>query len=229
MRPVRYRSSTGLPSTFGRSTSGSFATSAPGRSSTRFFRFLVSTSSALSSTRRASTYSQPPNVDEDPGAKQGDHLAGASIRHEGQRESGGRNQTERHGHMHERRETDGGGQSYGEVLAERIGNRSRDAEAEPAEQGEEGQHDAHTDESPLLANGAEEKIRVRVGEVPELLLAFSKADPEQLARANPDQRLVDLKAGFGRCVARIEEGQHTGKTILDVANLMEDQNHPPTG
>ena len=88
-------------------------------------------------------------------------------------------------------------------------------------------HDADTDESPLLTDGAEEKIRVRVRKVPELLLAFSKADAEQLARANSDQRLMDLKAGFRRCVAGIEEGQHPGETILDVANLMKDQNHPP--
>ena len=190
---------------------------------------VVPPSPALSSTGRASASSQPSDVDEDPGPKQRDHLAGASVRHERQRESGSRDQTERHSHVHERCKPDGGGQPHREILAERIGDRPSDSETEPAEQGKQGNHDADTEKSPFLTDRAEEKIRVRVREVPELLLAFAKADSEQLARANPHQRLMDLKASFRRCVPGIKEGQHTGETILDIANLMEDQNHPHTG
>src|SRR5829696_4513255 len=115
------------------------------------------------------------------------------------------------------------------MLAERIGCRPRDPETKPTEEGEQGNHHANTRKPPFLTDGAEEEVRVRVREISELLLAFSKADPEQLARTDPDQRLIDLKTGFRGGVAGIQEGQHAGETILHVADLMEHQNHPDAG
>ena len=69
-------------------------------------------------------------------------------------------------------------------------------------------HDQHAEESPLLADRAEQEIGVGVRQIAELLLALPEAGAEEPARADPDERLVDLEAGLGGGVARIEEGQH---------------------
>ena len=78
------------------------------------------------------------------------------------------------------------------------GRGARDPEAEPAEQREQEHHDEHADESPLLADGAEEEIGVRVRQIAELLLSLAEAGAEQAARADADERLMDLEAGLGR-------------------------------
>ena len=54
--------------------------------------------------------------------------------------------------------------------------------------------DEHADESPLLADRAEEEVGVGVRQIAELLLALAEAGAEQSARADPDERLIDLEA-----------------------------------
>ena len=54
--------------------------------------------------------------------------------------------------------------------------------------------DEHADEAPLLADGAEEEVGVGVRQVAELLLALPEAGAEEAARADPDERLMDLEA-----------------------------------
>ena len=83
----------------------------------------------------------------------------------------------------------------------------------------------HADESPFLADGAEQEIGVGVRQIAELLLSLAEAGAEQPARADADERLVDLEAAFGRRVARIEEGEHPGQAVLRVPDLVKDQDH----
>src|SRR4051812_12213630 len=69
--------------------------------------------------RRARASSKSADVDENAGRQQRDHLAGTAIGHERQGQPGSRDQTERHGHVHERRESNGSGKTGGEILPER--------------------------------------------------------------------------------------------------------------
>src|SRR3954470_17308694 len=101
MELVRYRSSSGVPSAFAESASLLSPRGAPARGSTVFSSCVPPACPALSSASGASAPAQSADIDENPRAKQGDHLTKPSVRHERQRESGGRDQTERHGHVHE--------------------------------------------------------------------------------------------------------------------------------
>ena len=83
----------------------------------------------------------------------------------------------------------------------------------------------HAGEAPLLADGAEEEVRVRIGQIAQLLLPLPEPGAEEPARSDPDERLIDLEARLGGRVAGIEEGQHPGKAILGVADLVEHQDH----
>ena len=52
-------------------------------------------------------------------------------------------------------------------------------------------------ETPLLSHGTEDEIGVGIRQVAELLLPLSEADTEHSARADPDQRLIDLAGAVG--------------------------------
>src|SRR5918994_4766955 len=106
--------------------------------------------------------SQAADIDQDSGTEQRDPLAQPAIGHERQRQTRGRNKSQRHSHVHEGGQADDTGQSHSEILSKRIRGGARDTETKPAEQREQRHHHAYPDEAPLLSNGAEEKIRVGV-------------------------------------------------------------------
>src|SRR5260221_14294491 len=97
-----------------------------------------------------------------------------------------------------------------------MGRGRADAEAEPAEEGEE-QGDHHdAGEAPLLPDRAREEIRIRIREIAHLELAVSEPEPERATRAESEQRLTELEAPLP---ARLEEAAEP----LEPVRLRPDQ------
>ena len=83
----------------------------------------------------------------------------------------------------------------------------------------------HAQESPLLADRAEQEVGVGVGQE-ELLLALAETHPEEPARSDADQRLVDLHPCRVGAVAGIEEGRDPRHPVLRRLDLLVDQEQP---
>ena len=163
----------------------------------------------LSRARRPGASAQPADIDEDPCAEQRDHLARSAVGHEREGEPRRRHQAERDRHVHERSEADRRRQSHREILPEGVGRGPRDAEPQPAEQGEERNDHQHSQEAPLLTDGAEEKVGVRVRQIAQLLLPFPEADPEAAcpSRCPP---ATDGSESLPRWLRRPDSGRSAG-------------------
>ena len=68
----------------------------------------------------------------------------------------------------------------------------RDAEPEPAVEREEQRHASDAHEAPLLADAAADEVVVREREEAELLPPLAEPDAEPAARADGDERLLEL-------------------------------------
>src|SRR5712692_4428603 len=110
-----------------------------------------------------------------------------------------------------------------EQLPEGVPGIARDTEAEPDERAEQQRDREHAEEAPLLANGRENEIGVRVWQVAELLLALSESGAEQLPRPDTGERLLYLPRGFLGCRAGVQECQHPRDSVLRGGDGTEQQ------
>src|SRR3989454_12495058 len=140
------------------------------------------TLTALSRARRPPP---APNADQPPRRHQCDEQARAAVRDERQRDARRGEQRQADTNVQRGGGADQGGEPHGEQPPERIARGPCDPEPEPDERAEQEEDDDHADESPLLADGRENEIRVRVREVAELLLSLPQPYAEQPARPDP--------------------------------------------
>src|SRR5690349_1972624 len=147
------------------------------------------------------------DVKEDPDGGEHDDDAGASIRHQGQRDPGQRREADNGGQVQRSLPADDRRDPDRERLAERVAAAQGDPQARPAECRVRGENERDADETELLADDREDHVRVRLREVEDLLDALAQADAEDPARPEPDHRLHGLEARTLSVVPRIDEAE----------------------
>src|SRR5437660_12826563 len=162
-----------------------------------------------------------PHADQHAGRDERDEQARASVRDERQRDPRRRQQRQAHTDVERRGDADQRGEPDREKLAERITRGARDPKPEPHERAEQREDDEYADEPPLLADRRKDEIRVRVGEIAELLLPLPQAHTEQPPRSDADERLLHLPGRLLRPRARRQKGQHPRDAVLRRADPAE--------
>src|SRR5712691_6922371 len=166
-----------------------------------------------------------PDVKENPRRAESCDQTRASVGDERQRDARERRDREHGREVDRRLAADQHREPGGEQLAERILAVERSPEAGPSERGVGGDHPSRAEEPELLADGREDHVRVRLGEIEDLDDAVADADAQRPARAQPDHRLDDLEACPLRIVPGIEEAEQARASVW----LEPDREHAERG
>ena len=94
-----------------------------------------------------------------------------------------------------------------------AGGEAGDEEAPPDEAQKKRQRQRHAGEPEFLGEHGEEKIRVRLGQVEELLHARAQSHAEPFAAADRDQRLRQLKAAVVRIRPGVEKRREAPQPV----------------
>ena len=147
------------------------------------------------------------DVKEDADGGERDHEARATIGDERERDARQRREPEDGGEVDCGLGADERDDSGRERLAERIGAAKRDSQAGVGEGNVGGDDPERADQAELLGDDGEDHVRVRLGEVEDLLDAVAEPGPEEPARSDPDHRLDRLVAGALRVAPGVEEAK----------------------
>src|SRR2546421_3043660 len=146
------------------------------------------------------------DVKEDADRQERDDEARASVRDERQRNPGQRGEPEHGCEVDRGLAADEGGDPHREPLSEGVLARDREPQAGVGEGRVPGHHEGCSDEPELLADHGEDHVRVRLGEVVDLVDPLPEAAAEDAAGADADLRLHVLEPGAERVLPGIEEG-----------------------
>src|ERR1041384_2512971 len=111
------------------------------------------------------------------------HHRGAAVADERQHEPFGREEPHDDAHVNQRLKPEERREPERQILAERLLDPAREPETAHDDHGEKRQHAECAEESHLLADDGEDKIRVSFGEIKHFLPALAEAAAEQLAGA----------------------------------------------
>src|SRR5205807_6960894 len=151
-------------------------------------RTFIAARIGLASCRPVRPAPPLPHADQHAGRDERDEQVRASVRDEWQRDPGRRQQRQAHADVERRGDADQRGEPDREQLPEGITCGARDPKPEPHERAEQREDDEYADEPPLLADRRKDEIRVRVGELAELLLPLPQAHTEQPPRPAAAER-----------------------------------------
>ena len=145
------------------------------------------------------------DVQQQPHRRQQDEQAARTRRDERQRHAGQRRDAEHRAGVQQRLAEDQAGQARRQQLLVARGGGLRDAQARVGDHPVEQQQPADPGDAELLADDGEDEVRVRLGQIEDLLHRFAEADAEEPAGAERDLALDRLKAGVARIRPRVDE------------------------
>src|SRR3954465_6919368 len=145
------------------------------------------------------------DVEEHPDRGQQDEGVRLPVGDERQGHAGERREPEDHEHVERRLAQDEGGQTGGEELGIGPGGLPGGPQPGPEDHPVEGDDAAQPGHAELLPDDGEDEVRVRLGQVEDLLHRLPEPDPEEPARAERDLSLHGLEAGAARVAPRVDE------------------------
>ena len=136
--------------------------------------------------------------------------ARAAIAHERQRQPFGRQHAHVDAHVDEGLQSEPDPEACREIgleLHARIGGELGDVQCAPDQREEQRERQRHADEPEFLGQHREQEVRVRFGQIEQLLHALAQAHAEPLAAPDRDQRLRQLEAAVERIGPGIQESR----------------------
>src|SRR5467141_2251958 len=162
------------------------------------------------------------NIQQHTGGQQHDQQTRSAIADERQRDPFRRHHPEHDRKINQRLAQDHRSYSQRQQPPESVRRTGRGAHPSPTINYKEGNHDHRPNKTQFLADHCINKIRVRLRQIEELLLALHQAYSREAARADGDERLKQLKSRALRIGIRVQE---SGQSGLPVRYLRDEQIH----
>src|SRR3954452_9825225 len=166
------------------------------------------------------------DVEQHPDRGQQDEGVRLPVGDERQGHAGERREPEDHEDVERRLAQDEGGQTGGEELGIGSGGLPGGPQPGPEDHPVERDDAAQPGHAEFLPDDGEDEVRMRLGQVEDLLDRLPEPDAEEPARAERDLSLHRLEAGAARVAPRVDEGREPRDAIGLVQRGEEDQSAP---